>query len=67
MTKDQEFSFETDTANIVSAMKVTGSTENKLFYSYQQRLGKFNEKAQAINAEKKQQNDVVSLAQVNQK
>ncbi|MCB9235399.1 MAG: redoxin domain-containing protein [Bacteroidia bacterium] len=34
--QDQDFSLETDFANIVGAMKVTGSLDNELFYENQQ-------------------------------
>ncbi|AUD07081.1 DUF5106 domain-containing protein [Spirosoma pollinicola] len=67
MTNNQQFSFETDTANVISAMKINGSKENELFYTYQQQLGKFNEQAQAINAEKKRHNDTASIALVNKR
>ncbi|UFH56392.1 TlpA family protein disulfide reductase [Spirosoma sp. KNUC1025] len=52
ITDDQEFSFDTDTANVVQYMKVTGSTENELFYTYQQQLSKFQNEAQALTAQK---------------
>ncbi|WP_420149671.1 thioredoxin-like domain-containing protein [Spirosoma sp.] len=48
ITDDQEFSFDTDTANVIQAMKVTGSKENELFYAYQQQLNKFQAEAQAL-------------------
>ena len=63
---DQAFSFETDTANVIKDMKVTGSKENELFYGYQQQLGKLNEEAQALNVQKKLRNDATSSAMVNQ-
>ncbi|GAB3993578.1 hypothetical protein GCM10028807_29170 [Spirosoma daeguense] len=65
MTDDQQFSFDTDTANVVQAMKVTGSKDNEQFYAYQQELGKFYEEAQAINAQKKLRNDATSTAMFN--
>lgn len=64
---DQTFSFETDTANFVKTMKVTGSKENELFYAYQQQLGKFYDEAQAIDAEKKVRNDATSSAMAAEK
>ncbi|MBD2753109.1 TlpA family protein disulfide reductase [Spirosoma validum] len=48
ITDDQEFSFDTDTVNTVQSMKVTGSKENELFYSYQQQLSKLFTEAQAL-------------------
>ncbi len=67
ITDDQQFSFETDTADVIKNMKVSGSKENELFYSYQQQLGKLSEEAQALNAERKMRTDAVSTAMVNKK
>jgi thiol-disulfide isomerase/thioredoxin len=52
LDSDQDFSFSTDTANVIQHMKVTGSKENELFYAYQQHLGKLYEGVQATNAQK---------------
>ena len=65
ITDDQQFSFETDTLNMVKDMKVTGSKENELFYAYQQQLSKLSEDAQALNLQKKIRNDAVSTAMIN--
>ncbi|RYC71954.1 thioredoxin-like domain-containing protein [Spirosoma sordidisoli] len=62
---NQNFSFETDTANTVREMKITGSKENALFYTYQQQLGKIYEEAQALNIQKKLRDDAVSAAVTN--
>ena len=64
---DQDFSFETDTANVIKNMKVTGSKENELFYTYQQELGKLYDEAQVISTEKKLHNDATSAAMANEK
>ncbi len=65
ITGDQDFSFETDTANMVQSMKITGSTENESFYAYQQQMGKFYDETQAIEVQKKLRNDAVSTALFN--
>ncbi|GAB3799748.1 hypothetical protein GCM10028819_23710 [Spirosoma humi] len=65
MTNDQQFAFETDTADVIKNMKITGSKENEAFYGYQQQLGKLSEEAQALNAQKKLRNDAASVASVN--
>ncbi|RYF49096.1 MAG: DUF4369 domain-containing protein, partial [Cytophagaceae bacterium] len=65
MTNDQQFAFETDTADVVKNMKITGSKENEVFYGYQQQLGKLSEEAQALNTQKKLRNDAASVATVN--
>lgn len=64
---NQNFSFETDTANVVKNMKITGSKENELFYAYQQQLGKLYDEAQALNVQNKLRNDAVSSTMANQK
>lgn len=38
VSDDQEFSMECDTNNLTSSMKVKGSTENALFYEFQQEI-----------------------------
>lgn len=45
ISDDQKISFSTDTSNLMSNMKVKGSKENKLFYSYL----KFNEEQYQLN------------------
>ena len=62
----QQFSFQTDTSNVVKNMTVTGSKENELFYAYQQQLGKLSEEAQVLNLQKKLRNDAASTALINQ-
>lgn len=63
---NQQFSFQTDTANVVGHMKVSGSKENELFYAYQQQLGKLTEQAQSLNAQRKTRTDASSAAQISQ-
>ena len=53
LTDDQTFSVNTDLINIVKNMVVSGSTENELFYAYQQQLNKFSEEAKAIQVNEK--------------
>lgn len=65
MTADQQFSFETDTADVIKNMKITGSKENEIFYGYQQQLGKLSEEAQALTMQKKQRSDAASTALAN--
>ena len=65
ITDNQQFSFDTDTASIINAMKISGSKENELFYAYQQKLGKFSEEAQAVTMQKKVRNDAASSALFN--
>ncbi len=62
---DQQFSFETDTANAIANMRVTGSKENQLFYGFQQGLNKFYDEARAIDVQKKLRQDAVSTTLFN--
>lgn len=64
ITDDQQFSFETDTADVIKHMRITGSRENEAFYGYQQKLGKLSEEAQALAIQKKQRNDAASNARI---
>jgi len=57
---NQSFSFVTDTASFIKAMKITGSKENEKFYEYQQSLAALYDEAQAIEVQKKMRNDAVS-------
>ncbi|WP_338871066.1 thioredoxin-like domain-containing protein [Spirosoma sp. SC4-14] len=67
MTSDQDFSFQTDTTNVIKSMKVTGSKENELFYAYQQGLANFYDESKALDTERKLRNDATTAAMVNQK
>lgn len=51
--KEQEFSIEADTADIISSVKVKGSEENALFYAYQRFLA---DKYKEMEKYKKQDN-----------
>ncbi len=62
ITDDQNFAFDTDTTNLVQKMKVTGSKENELFYTYQQHLSRIYDQAQALGAQKKGASDASSAA-----
>lgn len=63
---NQQFSFQTDTANVTKNMKVTGSKENELFYAYQQQLSQLSDEAQVLNGQKKGRSDAASVASINE-
>ncbi|MEZ0487701.1 thioredoxin-like domain-containing protein [Fibrella aquatica] len=50
---EQQFSFETDTANFIKNMKLTGSVENAAFYGYQQKLNSVYEEMQKLDKQPK--------------
>ena len=62
ITDDQNFAFDTDTTNLVQKMRVTGSKENELFYTYQQHLSRIYDQAQALGTQKKGASDASSAA-----
>ena len=45
---DQQFSLESDTTNLINSMKISGSDDNEIFYSYQQKLNKFQKEKNEI-------------------
>jgi thiol-disulfide isomerase/thioredoxin len=65
--KETKFSLKTDTSNIVKSMVVKGSEENRIFYEYQQQLSQIMGEVEAVNAEKKLKNDIVSSSAADKK
>jgi thiol-disulfide isomerase/thioredoxin len=65
--KETNFSLSTDTTNIVKNMVVKGSEENRLFYEYQQELGRIMQEAEAAAIDKKVKNDAASTAMADKK
>jgi thiol-disulfide isomerase/thioredoxin len=51
---NQEFSFETDTSNLIKKMKMIGSKENESFFTFQQGMSKHFDAMKALEAEYKQ-------------
>jgi thiol-disulfide isomerase/thioredoxin len=52
VAENQDFSFSTDTANIIGAMSIKGSKENEIFYGYQQFLAQKRQEAMALQRQK---------------
>jgi peroxiredoxin len=50
---NQEFSFETDTVNLINKMKITGSKENEVFFKFQQDMSAKFEEMKVLEIEKK--------------
>jgi peroxiredoxin len=50
---NQEFSFETDTTNLITKMKITGSKENEIFFKFQQDMAAKFEEMKVVEMEKK--------------
>ena len=53
---NQEFSFETDTTNLITKMKITGSKENETFFKFQQDMAAKFDEMKALELEKKVSN-----------
>lgn len=60
---NQVFTLETDSANLVENMKVTGSLQNEIFYGDIRFIAKQRQKAEALQAEIKELKDAEKLAQ----
>ncbi|MEA5405699.1 DUF4369 domain-containing protein [Arcicella sp. DC2W] len=50
---NQEFSFETDTVNLIRKMKIVGSKENEAFFKFQQEMSDRFDEMKALEAEAK--------------
>jgi len=50
---NQEFSFETDTLDLIANMKITGSKENETFFKFQQAMAAKFEEMRVLKMEKK--------------
>jgi len=50
--KETHFSIATDTTDIIGNMKITGSNENQLFYTYQNELKSKAQRIEALNRDK---------------
>ena len=53
---EQHFSFETDTSNFVKNIKITGSKENELFFSFQQQMAQRITQLRSLDAQARTQN-----------
>ncbi|TAE39826.1 MAG: DUF4369 domain-containing protein [Runella slithyformis] len=57
--KSQQFSFETDTTDLIGNMKITGSRENELFYLYQKQVKRQADEIKLLQMQAKVRNDNV--------
>ena len=68
--KEQSFSLSSDTSNLIKHMKVSGSKENKLFFSYQNKVIKLNNKLREISKKIEsldKQNDSLAILKIQKK
>ncbi len=61
---NQEFSFETDTTNLITKMKVTGSKENETFFKFQQDMAAKFEDIKVAELEKKMSNSPLANVKI---
>ena len=61
---NQEFSFETDTVNLITKMKVTGSKENETFFKFQQDMAAKFEDIKVAELEKKMSNSPLANVKI---
>ena len=57
---EQRFSFQTDTVNLIGNMKIVGSRENELFYTYQKQLKTYADEIGALQIQAKLRNDNIN-------
>lgn len=55
--KDQKFSFEIDTVNFVTSMKITGSDDNAVFYEFQNFMKSLKDQAESLQKKMDQTSD----------
>ena len=68
--KEQSFSLSSDTSNLIKHMKVSGSKENELFFSYQNKVIELNNKSKEIGKKIElidKQNDSLAILKIQKK
>jgi peroxiredoxin len=61
---NQEFSFETDTMNLITKMKVTGSKENEIFFKFQQDMAAKFDEMRVLEMERKMNNSMLAAGKI---
>ena len=61
---NQEFSFETDTTNLITKMKVTGSKENETFFKFQQEMAAKFDEIRALEMQKSMGNSALVAGKI---
>ncbi len=61
---NQEFSFETDTVNLINKMKIQGSKENEVFFKFQQDMSSKFEEMKVLEMEKKMNNSMLASGKI---
>ena len=63
--KEQHFTFNTDTANVVNHMRIEGSPDSELFYQYQQRLSGYSGEISFLKAQQQLRRDMLGQTKIN--
>ena len=61
---NQAFSFETDTTNLITKMKITGSKENELFFKFQQDMAAKFDEMRVLEIERKIGNSMLAAGKI---
>ncbi|MEA5460630.1 DUF4369 domain-containing protein [Arcicella sp. LKC2W] len=61
---NQDFSFETDTTNLITKMKVTGSKENETFFKFQQDMATKFDELKVLEMERKMNNSLLVAGKI---
>lgn len=61
---NQDFSFETDTTNLIAKMKVTGSKENETFFKFQQDMATKFDELKVLEMERKMNNSLLVAGKI---
>lgn len=61
---NQDFSFETDTMNLITKMKVSGSKENESFFKFQQDMAMKFDDMKAVELERKMSNSPLASVKI---
>jgi len=63
--KEQNFTFSTDTANVIGNMKIEGSPDSERFYKYQKQLVGYNSEIGFLQVQQKLRQDLMTQAKIN--
>ena len=61
---NSEFSFETDTVNLINKMKITGSKENEVFFKFQQEMSAKFEEIKVLEMERKMNGSILANGKI---
>ncbi|WP_428665000.1 thioredoxin-like domain-containing protein [Runella sp.] len=63
--KEQHFTFSSDTVNVIANMKIEGSSDNELYYKFQQQIAGYNGEISILTAQMKMRQDLMTQTKIN--